>query len=147
MLSIVPRPIDVVRKAYRAAERGDTDALIALLSPEICWIEPHGSPCPGTYVGPDEVVEALDQVDRDWRSYVACDEAYAASGGSTVLVAGTWYGTCRATGESVALPFVHVWKVRAGRIELFEERLELDDATYSSSMVASSSASSPSGTS
>lgn len=109
--------VDVVRRTYRAALRGD-DALLAGFAEDATWIEATVA-----RTGRAELAAHFDEIDRDWRDWVMQDETYL-SGGDTVVVRGTCFGTYRATGRTMSARFVHVWVLRGGLIARVEATVD-----------------------
>jgi uncharacterized protein len=111
----------VVRTTYEAFARGDIPAVLDAMDPEVVWIETAGGPYGGTYRGPQAVLEGLfEPLARDWEGFVV-DVDHLVSEGGAVATAGTYRGTCRSTGRSMATRFVHLWTVDDGRCRRLEQ--------------------------
>lgn len=111
--------VDIVREGYEAFGRGDVPAVLAMLDPDIEWVEPAGYPWGRTYRGHDEVVglfqEAAARLGPDWR--VEPDRFVATDDG--VLVMGRHTGGRDGGGWEV--PFAMVWTMRDGRATHFRQ--------------------------
>jgi ketosteroid isomerase-like protein len=59
--SHLQQTITALREAYAAFNRGDMDAAVASLDPQIQWVEPAEFPGGGTYHGRDAVKGYLEQ--------------------------------------------------------------------------------------
>ena len=114
-------PVDIVRGFYRAVAAGDVPGVVALLHPQLEWTEAEGFPYySGTWRTPDDVVtRLLVPLARDWDGFTAVADEYIADGERVVSV-GAYAGTSRATGKSMRAPFVHLWRVRDGKLARFD---------------------------
>jgi len=115
------RNVTAVRSAYAAFAAGDLPVVLGLLDPDVEWIEAAGSPYPGTFRGPEAVVEGVfSRIGDDWSEFRVEPEEYIGSG-DVVAALGTYRGTSRATGRCMQARFVHVWHFRGGRAGRFEQ--------------------------
>lgn len=106
---------------YQAAGRGDLAGMLAPLTPATEWIEMAGSPCPGTFVGPDAVAHnVFAAISRDWDGFVFAPERMV-DGGDTIIVIGEYRGSFRATGRTMRARVVHVWDMDGGKVRRFEQ--------------------------
>lgn len=106
--------VEVVKRAWAAAERRDTDALFALYDPEIVWESSYG-PLTGEYHGHDGVRQFFG----DWMESIADFQAHAETfidAGDAVVVGLRIRGRGRASGVEIDMPQGHVYKVRNGRV-------------------------------
>ena len=65
-------PVAVVRATYEAFGRGDIPAALAMMAPDVEWVESEaqGIPIRGTYIGPQQVAEnVFSNVPRDWQEF------------------------------------------------------------------------------
>lgn len=107
---------DVIRGVYAGFASGDVASIFAKFAPDIAWTEAEGFPYAGTYVGADAILKGVFmKLGGEWKGFKAAPEEYVAQG-DTVCVIGTYSGTYRATGKAMSAPFVHVWKLKDGRI-------------------------------
>lgn len=114
--------VDVIRAHYAASDRGDLAGMLAPLASDAEWTEMAGFPYAGTYVGPDAVRDGVfARIGAEWEGYTAAvDEVIGADDG-VVLGIGTYSGTFRATGRHMSARFVHVWRLREGKVRRFEQ--------------------------
>lgn len=112
---------DLVRAHYAASARGDLAAMIADFARDISWTEMVGSPYAGTYVGVDEVVAGVfGPIGDDWSSFEASPDDFVEAADSVVAL-GRYRGVHATTGRRVDARFAHVWQVRGGRLQTFEQ--------------------------
>lgn len=119
--------VEVVQSAYEAFARRDIESVLAVLDPEIEWIEPEleGLPYGGTHHGAEAVAnEVFALIPQTWETVDVRPEELI-DGGDTVVAIGQF--TARAKGrEEGSWRFAHVWKMRNGkalRIEPFVDTL------------------------
>ena len=105
-MSFVP----IAVRSYEAFARGDMDAVLADMHPNIEWHQAQGLPHGGVYHGIDDVRRnVFDPLDRDWwHEFGVTPEQYL-DAGADVVVLGTYRGVARGTGKELDVPFVHVW--------------------------------------
>lgn len=113
--------LDVIRDHYAASARGDLAGMLAPLSPDVEWIEMAGFPYAGTYRGPDAVTAGVfARIGAEWSEYQAIPDEYVAEG-DKVVAFGHYTGTCKATGRSMRVRFVHLWHLEHNRVVRFEQ--------------------------
>lgn len=118
-------PVDIVRRSYDAFERGDLDAVIADLDPEIEWHQAQGLPHGGLYHGRDEVRRNIfEPLDAEWWSVFTATPHEFIDAGEQVVVLGRYEGEAKATGRKLDVPFVHVWTLRDDRAVSFRQFLD-----------------------
>jgi uncharacterized protein len=106
-----------IRALYLNLEARDVAAVLASLAPRVRWTEPEGSPYAGTFVGRDAVARGvLQPMQCEWRGFTAIARRLICQG-ETVVALGEYTGVHATTETEVLVPFVHVWTLRAGRIE------------------------------
>lgn len=108
------RNTEVVAGIYEALERGDLDAVLAALDPDIEWVEPD---TPGLYfAGAHQGVEAVVRnvfatTSTTWDEFrIVVDELLG--DGEAVVALGRF--RARAGERRLDAPFAHVWRVRGG---------------------------------
>ena len=112
-------PVAVVRATYEAFGRGDIPAALAMMAPDVEWVESEaqGVPIRGTYIGPQQVAEnVFSIVPRDWQEFSLDPEEFFADR-DTVIVRGRLRAVAKTTGKSMDAPFVHVFTVMGGKIQ------------------------------
>jgi len=78
--------INDLRAAYAAFNRGDIEAAVEQLDPQIEWIEPAEFPGGGTYHGRDEVKRYLTQSRAAWAEASSEPERFIAVGNRIVIL-------------------------------------------------------------
>jgi ketosteroid isomerase-like protein len=119
-------PVALVRRSYDAFARGDLDAVLGDMHPDIVWEQAQGLPHGGTYRGLAAVRAAIfDPLGRDWWDEFSAvpDEILAADDG-VVVVIGRYRGVAKGTGKQLDVPFVHVWTLRDGEAVRFRQFLD-----------------------
>jgi ketosteroid isomerase-like protein len=116
--------VDTVRGVYDALGRGDMDAALAGLDPEIVWIEPDTVPWGGTRHGHDGFLEVVEAIGASTDEPAFGDDTVFAGDGEHVIVFGTFSGTVKATGEQVSWDFADVWTLRDGKAVRFKAYLD-----------------------
>jgi ketosteroid isomerase-like protein len=113
--------VEVIRGFYVAAARGEGEAMLAGLHPDVEWTEMAGFPYAGTYHGPDEVAtKVLARLAQDWQVFqIDVDELLDA--GDTVVMVGSYRGEYRETGKAMTARVVHLWRLRDGKAVGFEQ--------------------------
>jgi ketosteroid isomerase-like protein len=117
--------VEVAWKLYEAFGRGDVDALIAVLDPEVEWelVGPSEIPYFGAYRGPEEVRRFLAllsehcQVDEfEIQSVVAT--------GQGALAQGRERGRFKGHPLAYEMRWCHVFEIDRGRITRFTDHLD-----------------------
>ncbi len=114
-------PLALVQELYAAFAARDRARLLAVMHPDIVWIQNEGFPHGGEHRGATVVLdEVLARFRREWSAWRA-DVAEWIDAGDTVVVLGVYEGTHAATGRSMKAAFAHVYRVAAGRIVRFQQ--------------------------
>ncbi len=113
----------VVRAVYAAFDRGDVEAITALVAPDVTVYQSAAVPWGGTYTGHAGLGRFLAALTGAVESRPATERLVADGDGHVVQV-GRTRGTVRATGAPFDVPEVHVWTVRDGLIRRFESFLD-----------------------
>ena len=112
--------VATVQGAYDAFNSGDMPGVLAVMRPDIEWIERAG-PYQGRYVGPQAIVDnVFARVPADWSEFSVTPDELLESG--DVIVALGWFaGTARESGTSFRSRFAHVIRMRDGLEASFED--------------------------
>lgn len=125
--------LDVVSAHYEAGRNGDLAGMLAPLAENIRWTEMAGSPCAGTFIGPDAVRDnVFARLAEDWLGFT-CTMTELHKAGDTVVALGSYTATHRATGQLLDARVAHVWQVagdKAVRFEQFTDTLLFDRASH-----------------
>lgn len=121
MTTAAAAPEATVRALYDAFARRDRAGILAVMAPDIAWVQNDGFPNGGTHVGAEHVVDdVLGRFRTEWSAWRVTIREYLPSGG-TVVVLGDYHGTHAATGRAMTAAFAHVYRVADGRIARFEQ--------------------------
>ena len=121
--------LTLIQNAYGCFGRGDIPALLALTTPDVDWRfhGDHGAGYTGRVRGHAQVGEWFGEVARldDIQSFEPLEFL---AGADHVTVIGHERTIARATGRTFETPWVHVWRVRDGRISGFTGFLDTQAA-------------------
>lgn len=113
----------LIQSVYAAFARGDVDAVLAAMSPEIVWNEAENHPYAdgNPYVGPGAVAEGIfARLGGEWDGFaVSVEEILAAE--DLVVVLGRYHGSYKATGTTQNAQLVHAWRVLDGKVVSFQQ--------------------------
>ena len=114
-------PARTIQALYDAFAKGDIPTVLGALTETTTWTEADGFPYAGTYVGPAAILEGVfKRLGTEWEGWTAVPDELVAEG-DTVVALGEYRGTYRATGKSIAAPFVHVWKLKGPQVTSFRQ--------------------------
>lgn len=112
---------EIAQELYDAFNRGDLEACLAGFADDLVWTAPEGSPIvSGVVNGPDGVMEnVFARVPELFASFeVSIDRLI--DGNGPVVMEGTLTGSTH-SGESFAVPVVHVSEYHDGKLQQFAE--------------------------
>jgi uncharacterized protein len=115
--------VDRVRSLYEAFARGDVPAVLGGMDPQIEWNEAENFiyADKNPYIGPQAILEGVFmRIGGEWSTFTADPEEILGSD-ETVIAFGRYRGTYKATGGRVDAQFVHVWRLRDGKIVRFQQ--------------------------
>lgn len=118
--------VDLVRGVYEAFARGDVPAVLGAMSPAIVWNEAENFPYAdgNPYRGPEAVLNGVfARCIGEWDGFAVVPEEYI-DAGDTVVVLGRYAGACKATGAAMNPQLVHIWRIEAGRLARFDQRVD-----------------------
>jgi ketosteroid isomerase-like protein len=115
-------------EGFRAMERGDVEAIVALSHPDVEFVNPDTALEPGTRHGPDglrigmaAVLEVFEDLRFDHERIIDLEDR--------VVAIGTFSGRGRVSGLGVGpAPFAIVVTLRDGKLERFEWFASPEDA-------------------
>lgn len=117
--------VESTRRSYEAFARGDMDAVVAEMHPEIEWHQAQGLPHGGLHRGLDAVKrEIFEPLDAEWWEEFDAEPHEFLDAGDEVVVLGRYRGRAKATGKPLDVPFVHVWSFRHGLAWRFRQFLD-----------------------
>jgi ketosteroid isomerase-like protein len=116
--------VAVVQELYAAFARGDGPAALAQMDPGIVWNEAENFPYAdrNPYVSPLAVAEGVFfRLATEWDSFQALP-AEILDAGETVVALGRYKAASyKKTGAPLDAQFVHVWRLRDGKITGFQQ--------------------------
>ena len=117
--------VAIVRGCYEAFGRGDIDALIDALDPNVEWFTPGPSELAtaGTRRGQQQIRQFFDSVNELYDFQRFEPKTFIADG-DTVVVLGEDTATFKPTGKTVHDEWAHVMTVKNGKIVRFHEYLD-----------------------
>ena len=79
-----------------------------------------GGPYGGVYESPPQIrSQVFDRIAQDWQSFALIPESITEAGDSVIMV-GSYRGTCRHTGKPLEARVVHIWSRESGGVR-FEQ--------------------------
>jgi uncharacterized protein len=119
--------VQTARAVYDALGRGDVAAVLAAFDSNIEWrpaeghpFQPDGKP----WIGRDAVTENLFvRGATEWDGFTVTPDAFHPAG-DTVVVEGRYRGTVRASGRRVDAQFCHIWRLRGGKMQSFQQYMD-----------------------
>ena len=114
--------LDIVRQGYDAFGRGDISALLDLFDAGIQWVTP-GPPelaTSGRRTGRQEVAGFFAAVNQAFDIQRFEPREFVVQGDSVVVLGSETAGV-RSTGRVIDLDWVHVFKLRNGKVVAFQE--------------------------
>ncbi|HEX3784791.1 MAG TPA: nuclear transport factor 2 family protein [Pseudonocardiaceae bacterium] len=114
--------IEAIRGSYEGHRKGDFEALLAVMAPDVEWVHPDGMDSygmGGTKIGHAGIKEFLAGVPAVLGGMRLKPEEFIESG-DRVVVFGTRDVTSR-TGHTETLQFVHSWTMRDGKAIRMED--------------------------
>lgn len=110
--------VQLVEGVYESFANGDIGAVLGAFDENIDWQEPESLPFENQ-IGPQAVGENIfARVVEQVQNFSAIpSEIHDA--GDVVFAIGTYRGTAAATGKDFETPFVHVWRMKDGKVSGF----------------------------
>ena len=132
----IEQNIQTVKDFFAAIDRGDREALLALVTEDIEWIIPgEGWPLAGTRRGHAGLVDLLETASRSMQTSTEPREFVAQ--GDRVLVLGFARGKIKATNKTFEDDWVFAITVRNGRLTSIREYVDTQALARAAQMDAS----------
>ncbi|MEM7125207.1 MAG: nuclear transport factor 2 family protein [Chloroflexota bacterium] len=113
--------VEIIKNLYEAFAAGDMDTVLAVIEPNVVWVESEGIPYGGVFNGIDAVVEGVfNSLGTDWENFTANVDTYI-DAGDKVITQGHDSGTYKATGKSMSAPTASIWTLEDGKVVRFEQ--------------------------
>jgi ketosteroid isomerase-like protein len=94
------------------------------MDPQVEWNEAENFPYADNnpYIGPDAVVEGVfARLGAEWDGWNINEYLDA---GDTAVVTGRYRAAHKQTGNAINAQFVHVWKIRGGKVTSFQQYVD-----------------------
>ena len=114
--------VALVKKGYAAFSSGDMETLLSLFAEDIAWTSPtvEGSDFSGQCKGRAEVAAFFEKVAAAEEILEFTQDEFIAQD-DRVVVTGRSRTRVRSTGRTLEYPYVHLFTVRAGKVQDFTE--------------------------
>jgi ketosteroid isomerase-like protein len=120
---------DRLRTAYEGFGRGDIQAVLSVMDPDIEWDATDALAHTGLYQGHEGVTEYIESLTGVWEEFTLNPEQFTESGdGAHVMVLGNVTGRLAATGQDVEARFAHVVQLDDGQVTRLKVCLDRDAA-------------------
>jgi uncharacterized protein len=120
---------DRLRTAYEGFGRGDIQAVLSVMDPDIEWDATDALAHTGLYQGHEGVTEYIQSLTGVWEEFTLNPEQFSESGdGAHVMVLGNVTGRLAATGQDVEARFAHVLQLDEGQVTRLKVCLDRDAA-------------------
>jgi len=114
----------LVNEVYQAFGQGDVAGVLARFHADAEWRLAEGHPyAPGgeAWIGHEEIARKFFmRAGTEWEGFTVAPHRWH-DAGDTVVIEGRYTGTYRPTGKRLAAQVCHVWTVRDGRIQRFQQ--------------------------
>jgi ketosteroid isomerase-like protein len=117
--------VAVARDGIDAFQRGDVEAFLEFLDPEVELFSPPDLPNPTQSIGRDGYVEWVSRWLEAWESFEVDANDYEAVGRRHVLIDVTQRGIGKGSGIEVEMPAFYMIEIRdeqAARVHLYPDR-------------------------
>ena len=115
--------VGIVSSVYDAFAKGDVPTVLGAMDPQIEWNEAENFPYAdkNPYIGPTAILEGVfARLGSEWEYFkLALEEILDA--GDTVVSRGRYDAQYKKTGTKISAQFVHVWKLRNGKVVKFQQ--------------------------
>lgn len=115
--------VQLVKDTYTAFSRGDINALVNAMHPDIVWDEAEHSPwhAPGGHHGPRAVLtNVFARIPADFDNFEVAPRSFH-DAGETVIVEARYRANPASTADSFDAQACHVWTVRDGKFSAFRQ--------------------------
>ena len=111
--------VATTRNVYDAFSKGDIPTVLASFDPAIEWIEPAGSLIPGTFHGPQGIVENfLMKIPQAYGQLEIVAHEFV-NGGNCVIVLGDY--RVQKNKQAATVPFAHLWHLQDGKFTRYQD--------------------------
>jgi ketosteroid isomerase-like protein len=106
--------VELLKSAYEALNRGDTEAALEVLEPGAEWCEHSTLPEAGTYHGREAIARFLERFLESWHEFRQEVERIVVGGDRVALLLHS-FAVGKGSGVEVESRYAHVWTMRNGR--------------------------------
>lgn len=113
----------IVESLYAALGRGDIPSVLGIFDPQIVWNEAENFVYAdkNPYVGAEAILNGVfARLGSEWENFSAVPHEIV-DGGETIVTFGRYGAVFKATGAKVNAQFVHVFKLKNGKIASFQQ--------------------------
>jgi ketosteroid isomerase-like protein len=119
--------VKTMEELYAAFGRGEIEAVLAAMDPNIEWREAEGHPYQPSgepWIGPDAVVANLSvKLASEWDGFTVHPKQFH-DAGDTVIVECRYTGTYKPTGNNLDAQVCHMWRLRDGKVTSFQQYVD-----------------------
>lgn len=120
---------DRLRTAYEGFGRGDIQAVLSVMDPDIEWDATDALAHTGMYHGHEGVTEYIQSLSGVWEEFHLNPEQFTESGDQEhVMVLGSVTGRLAANSQDVEARFAHVLQLEDGRVTRLKVCLDREAA-------------------
>jgi ketosteroid isomerase-like protein len=106
-----------LKRAYEAFGRGELDAILAVMGPDVEWDASDALAHRGVYRGHAGVSEYIRTIGETWEEFELVPEEFTESAdGEHVMMLGHVRGRLKGSDESLEARFAHVGRMRDGKL-------------------------------
>ncbi len=120
--------VQAARKMYDDLARGDIEAILAGLHPQVEWHEAEGNPYQPDGIpfrGPEEVLQKLfARLGQDWTSFVVTPRAFHECSDGVVVVEARYTGTFSGTGRELDCQVCHILTYEDSKLRKFQQYVD-----------------------
>jgi len=114
-------PRQIIADHYAASDRRDLEGMVADLAEDCRWIEMPGSPCAGTHIGMQAIIDNVFAALAGKFDGFSFALERLMDAGDEVIGIGHYSGTHRQTGTPFRARVLHLWQVNNEKITRFEQ--------------------------
>ena len=115
---------EIIAGAYASFAKGDVPSVVALMDPEIEWIQAEGWPLNGTMVGPQAIVDGVFMRLGEIGENFSVDVTQLVAEGDTVVGLGTYSWDRKGSSEPAEVKIAHVWTLADGKVTRFQQHVD-----------------------
>ena len=113
----------IARQIYEAFAKGDVPTVLGRFDPQIDWREAEGYAYAdgNPYIGPDAILNGIFvRLGGEWDGFAVKPTEFLPTPDGVVTL-GRYAGKYKATGRAVDAQFVHVWRMKNGKVSHFQQ--------------------------